>query len=198
MPCPAPCAWAGLGLCSLLASRLGVASVLCTDGSEEAVENCRENVRRNANALNGTCALDSVVQVEVLKWENPPPTMTDLWAAEVLLAADVIYDAAAAEAFAKLAARLLKGNAKVLYMSLEKRVYFSSATLKPEVQAYPQFLEDCAALGLHVEQIDLSEIPVHFDYNRSRFYELVMITFSAKPRLKRKCDTEEKLATQAE
>eukprot|EP00438_Fugacium_kawagutii_P019844 Skav227939 [mRNA] locus=scaffold146:499179:501545:+ [translate_table: standard] len=184
----------GLGLCSLLASRLGVASVLCTDGSEEAVENCRENLRRNAPS-DGTKSVD--VQVEVLKWEDPPPTLTDLWAAEVLLAADVIYDAAAAEAFAKLAARLLKGNAKVLYMSLEKRVYFSSATLKPEVQAYPQFLEDCATLGLHVEQIDLSEIPVYFDYVRSRFYELVMITFSAKPSLKRKCLGEEKPAMQA-
>lgn len=181
--------------------------MLCTDGSEEAVENCRENVRRNAsNASNGGTNADSAdvqvedveVSVEVLKWENPPPTMTDLWDAEVLLAADVIYDAAAAEAFAKLAARLLKGNAKVLYMSLEKRIYFSSATLKPEVQAYPQFLEDCAALGLHVEQIDLSEIPVHFDYVRSRFYELVMITLSAKPPLKRKCDSEEKPGTQAE
>lgn len=196
---------AGLGLCSLVASRLG-ATVLCTDGSTEAVENCRENMRRNPvlNPMltepeparlgepNGVRNDPSTkerndVKVEVVRWESPPAEMTDLWAAEVLLAADVIYDAAAADAFAKLAARLLKGNAKALYMSLEKRVYFSSATLKPEVAAYPQFLEDCHLLGLHVEPIDLSTVPVHFKYVRSRFYELVKITAdNTKPNLKRK------------
>ena len=194
---------------------MGASSVLCTDGSAEAVENCRENMRRNPvlNAEPAVHASEPVahlgepqgvpqgvpnssaeerkdvqinVKVEVVRWESPPEK-TDLWAAEVLLAADVIYDAAAADAFAKLAARLLKGNAKTLYMSLEKRVYFSSATLKPEVAAYPQFLEDCDRLGLHVEPIDLSTVPVHFKYVRSRFYELVKITAdNAKPNLKRK------------
>lgn len=198
----------GLGLCSLVASRLG-ASVLCTDGSAEAVENCRENMRRNPVNADGVHGSELVahfepngapngsterkdlqdlqdVKVEVVRWESPPAEMTALWAAEVLLAADVIYDAAAADAFAKLAARLLKGNAKALYMSLEKRVYFSSATLKPEVAAYPQFLEDCDRLGLHVEPIDLSTVPVHFKYVRSRFYELVKITDDSAPNLKRK------------
>ena len=37
---------AGLGLCSLLAGRLG-AQVLCTDGSAEACENCRRNLQQN-------------------------------------------------------------------------------------------------------------------------------------------------------
>ena len=85
------------------------------------------NLRRNGS---------TEVKVEVLRWENPPET-SSVWSADVLLAADVIYDAAAAEAFAKLVAQLLKRNAKVLYMSLEKRVYFSSATLKAEVAAIP-------------------------------------------------------------
>ncbi|CAE7199749.1 Slc24a1, partial [Symbiodinium sp. KB8] len=74
-----------------------------------------------------------------------------------------------------------KTNATTLYMSLEKRVYFSATTLKSEVSVYPQFLDDCALLGLEVAKIDLSEIPVHFKYLRSRFYELVAIT--AKSRL---------------
>ena len=165
-PTPLTLSFEGLGLCSLLASRLGPSSILCTDGHQEAVTNCQNNLRRNGS---------TEVKVEVLRWENPPET-SSVWSADVLLAADVIYDAAAAEAFAKLVAQLLKRNAKVLYMSLEKRVYFSSATLKAEVAAYPQFLEDCAALGLAVEQIDLSTVPVHFNYVRSRFYELVQIT----------------------
>ena len=134
--------------------------------------NCQSNLRRNGTSTSPTTL---PVKVEVLRWENPPEN-SSVWSADVLLAADVIYDAAAAEAFAKLVAQLLKRNAKVLYMSLEKRVYFSSATLKAEVAAYPQFLEDCAALGLAVEQIDLSTVPVHFNYVRSRFYELVQIT----------------------
>ncbi|CAE7274818.1 Mettl22 [Symbiodinium natans] len=166
---------AGLGLCSLLAWRLG-AHVLCTDGSAEAVANCQANLKRNGAGE---------VPVEVLRWEAPPTPKEghagDVWAAEVLLAADVIYDAAAAHSFAQLVASLLKTKATALYMSLEKRIYFSATTLKSEVSVYPQFLDDCALLGLEVEVIDLSEIPVHFKYLRSRFYELVAITAKAAP-----------------
>ncbi|CAE8706302.1 unnamed protein product, partial [Polarella glacialis] len=175
---------AGLGLCSLLAARLGARSVLCSDGSEEAVKNCKENILRNASVGGVT----DVVTTAVVRWEEPPPARQGdedsdarvgelLWDAEVLLAADVVYDAAAAEALVALTAKLLrKGRAKALYMSLEKRIYFSAATLQAEVAAYPQFLEDCAALGLRVEPVDLSTVPVHFSYVRSRFYDMVVVT----------------------
>ncbi|CAJ1357228.1 unnamed protein product, partial [Effrenium voratum] len=164
---------AGLGLCSLLAGRLG-AQVLCTDGSAEACENCRRNLQQNGA---------KAVTVEVLRWEAPPSLdVGEVWQCEVLLAADVIYDAEAAASFAQLASQLLKKRARALYLSLEKRVYFSSTTLKPEVAAYPQFWEDCEALGLNVESVDLSSIPVHFNYLRSRFYDLVVITARCQKR----------------
>ena len=170
------------------------------------MENCRQNLQRNGVSVkdaeyaeaNREDANVKTVKVEVLRWEDPPPMEDDVWAAEVLLAADVIYDAAAAEAFAKLAAKLLNTKAERLYMSLEKRVYFSSATFKPEVAAYPQFLEDCAALGLEVEPVDLSSVPVHFNYVRSRFYELVTITAKGRASVKRKQEhaTEDLFATE--
>lgn len=195
---------AGLGLCSMVAARLGAASVLCSDGSLEAVTNCEENLRCNEGCES--------VRTAVVSWEDPPqaPALgsTDasvvgatrtcevgsgtprvssdhagalLWGAQVLLAADVIYDAVAAEALVGLVARLLSSNqgngrAEALYLALEKRVYFSAATLKPEVAAYPQFLEDCQRHGLSVAPVDLTSVPVHFDYVRSRFYELVVVT----------------------
>merc|ERR1719350_1314673 len=99
-----------------------------------------------------------------------------LWGAEVLLGADVVYDPPATSALVVLVAQLLRhGRARAFYLAIEKRVYFSTATLRPEVAAYPQFLDDCVSRGLLVEQIDLLEVPVHFDYVRSRFYELVSI-----------------------
>lgn len=191
---------AGLGLCSMVAARLGAASVLCSDGSSEVVKNCEEILTRNTGCER--------VKAAVVSWENPPlPPAPELpaasmdrsaaaspvdaggagkmlWEAEVLLAADVVYDAPAAEALATLAGRLLGGQAgggaaKALYLALEKRVYFSAATLRPEVAAYPQFLEDCAKHKLAVTPVDLTGIPVHFDYVRSRFYELVVVTAQA-------------------
>lgn len=175
---------AGLGLCSILAAQLGASSVLCSDGVPEVVENCREVLRRNGPLV------ASRVVAGVVEWEAPPPrpapeALADmpgsdvgrlLWSAEVLLAADVVYDAPSAASLAKLVAALLRGSAEALYMALEKRVYFSAATLQPEVTAYPQFLEDCAALRLHVQPLELLQVPVHFGYVRSRFYELVVIT----------------------
>merc|ERR1712216_305530 len=103
-----------------------------------------------------------------------------LWASKVLIAADVIYDASSTEAFASLVEKLLKrGAAEVLHLAVEKRVYFSAATLQAEVVAYPQFLEECAMRDLVVKQVDLTSVPVHFDYVRSRYYELVTVTLDA-------------------
>jgi len=186
---------AGLGLCSILASRLGATSVLCSDGNPNVVQNCCEILRDNECTGN--------VRASLLKWENPPSKpwhdngshermqrsdavdcdnavyhdAADLWRAEILLAADVLYDPPGAEALALLSALLLKeGAAEAMYMSVEKRIYFSAATLQPEVAAYPQFLDDSRRHGLVIENINLSEIPVYFGYVRSRFYELVKLT----------------------
>merc|ERR1712072_79320 len=80
-------------------------------------------------------------------------------------------------ALAALTEQLLcDGEAEALFLALEKRVYFSAATLQAEVAAYPQFLEECATRGLAVQRVDLSSVPVHFDYVRSRYYELVTVT----------------------
>lgn len=181
---------AGLGLCSLLAAGLGAKSVLCTDGSAEVVRNCDVIVRRNRKLL-AYCD----VQTAVVSWEEvgPPARSTcsgssssvpgkeavalgPLWAAEVLLGADVVYDNAGAEALVGCVHTLLtRGSAEVLYLAIEKRIYFSAATLRAEVMAYPHFLEACSARGLEVDPIELSAVPVHFEYTRSRFYELVAV-----------------------
>ena len=90
---------AGLGLVSLVAHRLG-AQVCCTDGHPEAVRQSRENLRRNGA---------EEVSCEQVRWEEPPGE-SRIWQGEVLLAADVVYDQEAAEAFAHLCARLPPGR----------------------------------------------------------------------------------------
>ena len=92
---------AGLGLVSLLAHRLAAGHVCCTDGHSEALAMSRENLLRNG-------AKDRV-SFEQVRWEEPPGD-SGIWQGEVLLAADVIYDTEAADAFARLCARLRLGE----------------------------------------------------------------------------------------
>ena len=42
-----------------------------------------------------------------------------------------------------------QGSSQVLYLAVEKRVYFSMASLQPEVTAYPQFLDACRLLSMN-------------------------------------------------
>eukprot|EP00397_Hematodinium_sp_SG-2012_P064614 GEMP01091739.1.p1 GENE.GEMP01091739.1~~GEMP01091739.1.p1 ORF type:complete len:110 (+),score=23.11 GEMP01091739.1:154-483(+) len=57
-----------------------------------------------------------------------------------------------------------------------ERVYFSAATLQPEVQELPAFLEKMSRGGCCVRFLDLMEVPIFFNYRRSRYYKVLEIT----------------------
>eukprot|EP00397_Hematodinium_sp_SG-2012_P056758 GEMP01070353.1.p1 GENE.GEMP01070353.1~~GEMP01070353.1.p1 ORF type:complete len:243 (+),score=58.37 GEMP01070353.1:275-1003(+) len=95
----------------------------------------------------------------------------------VALCADVLYEASATELLAdRLIEFLAHGCARVAYVAIEERVYFSAATLQPEVQELPAFLEKMSRGGCCVRFLDLMEVPIFFNYRRSRYYKVLEIT----------------------
>ena len=76
---------AGLGLPSLAAALRG-ADVLATDGAEDAVALLRANAARNGVPL----------RVERVRWDDPAPILAGA-PYELVLAADVLYEARNAE-----------------------------------------------------------------------------------------------------
>jgi predicted nicotinamide N-methyase len=85
---------AGLGLPSLAAA-LGGADVLATDWAEEAVGLLRLNAERNGIALRVAC----------VRWDEPAPLLLGArW--DLVLGADLLYEARNAEQLAELLPRL--------------------------------------------------------------------------------------------
>ncbi len=84
----------GLGLPSLAAA-IGGADVLATDWAEDAVELLRRNAERNGIAL----------RVERVRWDEPEPLLREApW--ELVLGADLLYEARNADQLAALLPRL--------------------------------------------------------------------------------------------
>jgi predicted nicotinamide N-methyase len=84
----------GLGLPSLAAAA-GGASVLATDWADDAVELLRRNAERNALSL----------RVERVRWDEPGPLAGEApW--DLILGADLLYEARNAEQLARLLPRL--------------------------------------------------------------------------------------------
>jgi predicted nicotinamide N-methyase len=87
----------------------------------------------------------------------------------LVLAADVIYDCAATEALVTLLSALLPrlpARAEAL-VSLERRVNFHLASLRPKAMAAEHFVALLrASKALKAEKMDLTEVPVCFEYER--------------------------------
>ena len=84
----------GLGLPSLAAA-VGGALALATDWAEDAVALLRRNARRNGLAL----------RAEPVRWDEPEPLLREApW--ELVLGADLLYEARNAEQLAELLPRL--------------------------------------------------------------------------------------------
>lgn len=89
--------------------------------------------------------------------------------ATVVLAADVIYDCAATEALVTLLSALLPrlpARAEAL-VSLERRVNFHFASLRPKATAAEHFVALLrASKALDAERVDVTGVPVCFEYER--------------------------------
>ncbi|CCX13542.1 putative methyltransferase-domain-containing protein [Pyronema domesticum] len=116
----------GTGLVALIAARLGVKDILATDGDDGVCEGLRKTVE-----LNG---LQDVMRVEQRWWAQEAVVGADL-----VLGADVTYDAAVIPFLVKELADLLEENPKA-------RVVIS-ATIRNE-ETFRVMRESCEQMGL--------------------------------------------------
>lgn len=97
--------------------------------------------------------------------------------AEVFIAADVIFDDDVSEAFCDKVLALLSAPgpidhpphsvpAKVLYMTVEKRVVFTLQDMRPVAHAFLYCMQELQRRGLVIEWLELEAIPQMFEYGR--------------------------------
>lgn len=80
----------GVGVVGVALARVRVRAALCTDGDEEALENCRRNLKLNG-ALRSTTP--QRIQVQRLRWEDEwSPTMSNVVQPDIVLGSDLLYD----------------------------------------------------------------------------------------------------------
>ncbi|KAF8540644.1 putative methyltransferase-domain-containing protein [Trichophaea hybrida] len=123
---------AGTGLVSLVAARLGVRSILATDGDEGVCEGLRKNVGLNS--------LERMVRVEKRRWAGPRecPEVVDM-----VVGADVTYDAAAIPYLVAELVWLFTENPMVKVVI--------SATIRNE-ETFEVFRKKCDEIGLGLSE----------------------------------------------
>ncbi|KAF8388992.1 hypothetical protein HHK36_025676 [Tetracentron sinense] len=197
---------AGTGLVGILLARVAK-TVFLTDRGDEILDNCAKNVDLNSGIFNYH---QTSVYVRELDWKKSwPPTVgpndfpshnrySCSWtpseveqaeAAQLLLAADVIYsDDLTYDFFMTLERLMLKGSEKVLYLAMEKRYNFSLDDLDVVANGYSLFqsylkdegesggLEDESLPCFVGKRIDLAQIPQYVrEYDRGSDVEIWQI-----------------------
>ena len=106
--------------------------------------------------------------------------------AEILLAADVIYDHDLTSAFFKTVHKFLSvPPSKSLYLALERRLNFTLTDLEVSCPAY-QYFTQCLSnlctqnnqsnISYTVEQINPQSFGQYFNYHRTKYLELCKVT----------------------
>lgn len=154
----------GTGVLSIILSFLNPLNILASD-----IQICMPNLQANIE-LNASKAAYSVLDFcDPSTWEIAEGYST-------FVACDVIYDHNISNGFVDLCTHLLqKDRSRQIYLSGEERIYFSNTTFKEEVHEWPRVLELLKLQDLQVSEIDLSCIPIRFDYERTRFLRLYRI-----------------------
>jgi predicted nicotinamide N-methyase len=172
---------AGCGMTSLAASLAGARTVFCTDAHRPSLE----NAQRNANANN----VHSALRVRQLDWSAVDiwPQQSDdrfgwgtadlhaLKRATVLLAADCVYDDSGTTALVPMLARLLPAldASAVCFISLERRINFCLAGLRPRAPAAEHFHRVLRQQkSLAATQLPTATVPQSFEYERASTLEL--------------------------
>ena len=153
----------GVGAVSCLAAALGAAA-LCTDGHRGAVALAARNAARNAAAIE---AAGGSVLARVVDWRAYADAAVDaddaLGAADVVVAADCIYDDAATTAlFDALRRALAARPGRYAVVALEKRFNFEAESLSVVAHGYRTFRGALATFNA----VQLPLPPRFVDYDR--------------------------------
>jgi len=166
----------GGGAASVLAAALG-ANVLCTDGCGAAVALADKNAVRNAAVIE---AAGGRLVAELMDWRAYADADGDdaLGAADVILAADCIYDDAATGALFDALARAFRLRPGCYaVVALEKRFNFEAESLSVVAHGYRTFRK--ALAGFDAVQLPLP--PRAVDYDRCDTNALELWRLAAAP-----------------
>lgn len=168
---------AGVGLTSIVASFLAE-EIICTDVDKKGIlELIRRNFLRNHTYIKSKVYIHELDFLN-LKW----PTFYEkrINEANIILAADVIYDENITEGFVQTLAKLLNSKiSKIVYITLEKRFVFTTANMDTTAPMFEEFLKciEKQQFNWHIEYIKI-DFPQYFKYDRVK--EMILMKIENK------------------
>ncbi|KAG5343429.1 MET22 protein, partial [Acromyrmex charruanus] len=164
----------GVGLTSIVASYLAK-EVICTDINAGDILNLIErNFLRNYTYVRSGFHIE---EVNFLNLEWPKKLEEKLQSANIVLAADVIYDDKITDGFVRTLMKLLyTKKKKIIYIALEKRYVFTVADLDTIAPMYEEFLRcvEKYKMNWSVDYINI-DFPRYFKYDRVKHLVLMKI-----------------------
>ncbi|EFN60213.1 Uncharacterized protein C16orf68 [Camponotus floridanus] len=169
----------GVGLTSIVASYLAK-EVICTDINAGDILNLIErNFLRNHPYVRSGYHIEEVNFLN-LRWSNK--LEEKLQSANIILAADVIYDDKITDGFVRTLSKLLyTKKKKIIYIALEKRYVFTIADLDTIAPMYEEFLRcvEKYKMNWSVDYINI-DFPRYFKYDRVKHLVLMKIQNNIK------------------
>ncbi|XP_071629169.1 methyltransferase-like protein 22 isoform X1 [Temnothorax longispinosus] len=169
----------GVGLTSIVASYLAK-EVICTDINVGGILNLiKRNFLRNHTYVRSNYRIEEVNFLN-LQWSKKLEER--LQSANVVLAADVIYDDKITDGFVRTLMKLLHTKKKkTIYVALEKRYVFTVADLDTTAPMYEEFLRcvEKYKMNWSVDYINI-DFPRYFKYDRVKHLVLMKIQNNAR------------------
>ncbi|XP_011708072.1 PREDICTED: methyltransferase-like protein 22 isoform X2 [Wasmannia auropunctata] len=164
----------GVGLTGIVASYLAK-EVICTDINVGGILNLIErNFLRNRTYVRSSYRVE---EVNFLNLDWPKKLEERLQSANVVLAADVIYDDKITDGFVRTLTKLLyTKKKKTIYVALEKRYVFTVADFDTTAPMYEEFLRcvEKYKMNWSVDYISI-DFPRYFRYDRVKHLVLMKI-----------------------
>ncbi|KAL0103413.1 hypothetical protein PUN28_017585 [Cardiocondyla obscurior] len=169
----------GVGLTSIVASYLAK-EIICTDINVGGILNLiKRNFLRNHKYVKSNYRIE---EVNFLNVEWSKKLEERLQSANIILAADVIYDDKITDGFVRTLTKLLRTKKnKTVYIALEKRYVFTVADLDTSAPMYEEFLQSVEKYKINwsVDYINI-DFPRYFKYDRVKHMVLMKIQNNAR------------------
>jgi len=170
---------AGTGMSSVVAGMVA-GKVTSTDiSSGNILLLIRNNCDLNAAWIKGDV---SVHELNFYDDNYPDELVARIESSNVIIAADVIYHDDLSDAFIRSLKRIMTmGVAKTAFISMEKRYVFTISNLDAEAPCFEYFYEELVRImscSYSIQQLDISQIPQYFCYERAK--ELVLFKIERK------------------